>query len=306
MMRSIVRITKYAFQNFFRNFWLTIATLIVILIFLTLVNVVVCITYLKSATLEAFSERIDISLDFKQSITELDVLTVKDGLKKNESIESIEIITPDDNLLSFQSRYPKLAEKIIPVLSANPLGYSLIVRAREIDDYASILDSIESDSSITDLLYATPQLLDTRAITQTLATVIEKINQIASGFAVIFFFIAIVIIFNSIRVSIYTHREEIGIMRLVGATNTFIRLPFMLEAALYSIVALTLMTFLTVVSLPFVDSFLNTKIFAGFTTIDISGFYAMHYFEVFGVQLLGMIVLTAASTSYALRRYLKV
>ena len=306
MMRSIVRITKYAFQNFFRNFWLTIATLIVILIFLTLVNVVVCITYLKSATLEAFSERIDISLDFKQSITELDVLTVKDGLKKNESIESIEIITPDDNLLSFQSRYPKLAEKIIPVLSANPLGYSLIVRAREIDDYASILDSIESDSSITDLLYATPQLLDTRAITQTLATVIEKINQIASGFAVIFFFIAIVIIFNSIRVSIYTHREEIGIMRLVGATNTFIRLPFMLEAALYSIVALTLMTFQTVVSLPFVDSFLNTKIFAGFTTIDISGFYAMHYFEVFGVQLLGMLVLTAASTSYALRRYLKV
>ena len=265
MMRTIARVTKYAFQNFFRNFWLTIATLIVILIFLTLVNIVVSISYMKSAALEALSERIDISLDFKQSITESDVLSVKDKLEKNENVESAAVITPDQNLLSFQSRYPILSEKITPVLTSNPLGYSLIIRAREIDQYASILDSIEADTAVTDLLYTAPQLLDTRAITQTLATVIEKTNQIASGFAVLFFFIAIVIIFNSIRVSIYTHREEISIMRLVGATNVFIRLPFMLEAALYSIVALTLMTLLTVVSLPFIDAFLNTKIFSGFT-----------------------------------------
>jgi len=306
MIRTIVRVTKYAFQNFFRNFWLTVATLIVILIFLTLVNVVISINYMKSVALEAFSERIDISLDFKQTITEYEILALQDALKKNEAVKSIEMITPDENLFSFQSRYPELSEKILPVLDTNPLGYSLIIRAREIEDYAGILDSIESDSSITDLLYAAPQLLDTRAITVTLAAVIEKINQVASGFAVIFFFIAIVIIFNSIRVSIYTQREEINIMRLVGATNTFVRLPFMIEAALYSIVALALMTILAVIALPLVDAFMNEKIFAGFTTLDVSNFYSTHYIEIFGTQFLGLIFLTAASTIYALRRYLRV
>lgn len=303
MMQSIVRVFTYAIQNFFRNFWLTVATLIVMVILLFLINITVSIDQIKTALLTEVDQRIDISLFFKQNVGQAEVLVIKEELEKNENVAKIVVTNPDEGLAIVQQRYPKIAEKILPALNANPLGYTLRIKAATIENYAVLLADIEKNESVAEKLDSA-NFLDSRVFAAQAASLSEKINIATLVLAIIFVLIASVIIFNTIRVSVYTHRDEISIMKLVGATNWFVRTPFLIESILYSLLSMGIMIGLLFFLLNLIQPYL-TRFFADFISVNLIEYYRMNFWILFGSETLLIVALSSISTSFALRRYLK-
>ena len=122
--------------------------------------------------------------------------------------------------------------------------------------------------------------------------------------SILFILIAILIVFNTVRIAIFTHQNEISIMKLVGASNWFIRAPFIFESIFSGIIGclLALAVFYPLLSLvqPQLASFFNGANF------DLVGYFNNHLVWIVGSQLVGIIILNFISSSAAIGRYLKV
>ncbi len=112
------------------------------------------------------------------------------------------------------------------------------------------------------------------------------------------------IVVNSIRIAVYTHREEVGVMRLVGAGNAFIRGPFLVKGIMLSVVALVVTMILVYPALNFTQPYVN-NLFDG-EGLNLIGYYNANFFKIFGGQFIAVAALTVVSTTLAIRRYLKV
>ena len=120
----------------------------------------------------------------------------------------------------------------------------------------------------------------------------------------VFILIASLIVFNTIRVAIYTHRQEIGVMKLVGATNWFIRSPFLLEAVVYGIIACVAGIAIVYPMLNFVQPYVNNFFLT--TQFSLTGYFTDNFWAIFGLELLMIILINIISSSVAIRKYLKV
>ena len=132
----------------------------------------------------------------------------------------------------------------------------------------------------------------------------DNINWIGLLASSIFIFIAVLIVFNTIRVAIYTHQKEIAIMKLVGAANWFIRSPFLVESIFYGtiawLIAVGLIYPLLNLLQPFLTNFFLTDSF------NIISYFKDNFWSLFGLELLLVVFLNIVSSSVAIRRYLKV
>ncbi len=304
MIQSAIRVIKFALQNFFRNFWLSLATLTIIVITLILVNVIISINQIKISALNAIEQQIDISLDFKQNVQEAEVLKIRDDLSSDSRISSIQVVTPDQNLDHFKKRYPEIGDKVIPILDKNPLGYSLVIKSNNLNDYEPLLTQLDSRTDLKDK-FTNTYFNDYRLFTSRASAISDRINNSAIALASIFFIIALIIVFNTIRVSIYTHRDEVGIMRLVGATNWFIRTPFIIESVMYSLMAIVILIAIVFGALHLLQPVLD-RFFSEFASVNLIGYYQKNFLMVFGSQFLIIAFINGVSTAIALRRYLKI
>jgi len=304
MMLIFLRSVRYALQDFVRNFWLSLATLLVMIIVLFLVNTLIGLDYAKTALLSELNQRIDIALFFKPNVQESDVKRIQTDLEQNQAVASVVSISPDEGMTTLKERYPDIAEKILPALNENPLGYTLRIQARNLEDYPTILNTIENNSEYMSLLDAAHQV-DARALTESAASAADKINRIALALASLFLVLSIIIMFNAIRVSIYSHRDEIAVMKLVGATNMYIRLPYVLESVLYVFCSLVLNTFLTFFAIKFSQPLLD-RMFVGIANIQLLEYFTAQAQPILIAEFIAMALLSIISTSLALRKHLKV
>ena len=129
----------------------------------------------------------------------------------------------------------------------------------------------------------------------------EKIVLI---FILFFILISALIVFNTIRVAIYTHREEIGIEKLVGATNWFVSLPFIMESIIYGLVGCAVNIAITYPLLNIVQPYLNN--FFGQGKLDVIGYFNHHFIAIFGLEFVIITVLATVASFIATRKYLKV
>lgn len=131
-----------------------------------------------------------------------------------------------------------------------------------------------------------------------------RTRQIMLLVSFIFVAITVLVVFNAVRIAIYTHRKEIGVMKLVGASNWFIRAPFLVEAVLYSFlgVVIVIAIFYPFIHLlqPYLGSFLNTA------SVDLVGYFNSHFVAIFGVEFLGASLINVIASSLAVGKYVKV
>ena len=132
----------------------------------------------------------------------------------------------------------------------------------------------------------------------------DNLKKIGFSLSAVFILIASLIVFNTIRVAIYTHRQEIAVMKLVGATNWFVQGPFLLEAIFYGVIACVLAIIIVYPLIGFVQPHLNNF----FLTEEFSliNYFNDNFWLTFGLELLAVILLNIISSSIAIRRYLKV
>ncbi len=300
---SFFRIIRMGFTNFRRNLWLASASTLIMTITLIILSVLSLLFVITNSSVKTIQERVDISAYFKNGLAESQILTLREQLKQDSRIEEVRYVSAEEALSQFKETHKNDALLIESVgeLNENPLPATLQIKAKNLEDYPAIADTLNSDkyqSAIEKVNFE-----DNRVLIERLNNLLKFIITIGIILIAVFSSIAVLVIFNTITLTIYNRREEVEIMRLVGATNWYIRGPFMIEAILYSVIA-TVVTSILIFPiyntlLPKVSQYLTAS---GYTFNGDLGVF----FGLILVQLFIAFTLSAISSLLAMRKYLRV
>jgi len=301
MMEAFKRIVKWGLKNFWRNGWLSTATISIMILTLLVITVLLMVNVVANAVLENLENKIDISVYFKLQTPEEDVLAAKTQLEKLAEVESIDYTSQNQALLNFREKHkdnPVLLQSL-DELETNPLEASLNIKAKETSQYASInqfLESVHYKDIIDKVNY-----MQNKGVIEKLSKIITDIKTIGLMVSLLLAVIVFLVTFNAIRLAIYSSREEINVMRLVGASNWFIRGPFIIEGLMYGIIS----TIITLILLYPTFYFASSKI-SGFLPIgDLFSYFKANLLYLFFLLLGVGLVLGTFSSFIAVRKYLK-
>ena len=302
MLTTLFRIIKYGFLGFWRNGWLSTATLSIIVLALLVFEGLIISNVLTKTALTSLQEKIDISVYFKSNTSEDDILKIKKSLESLAEVKGVEYISRDRALEIFKERHkddPTITQSL-EELKENPLLASLNIKAHNPKEYVTIADHLEK---------ADFKVWFEKVTYAQNAIVIERLGRIIDtaekgGLILIIFLalIAVLITFNTIRLAIYSSREEIGIMRLVGASNSFIRGPYVVEGIIYGLVAGILSVIIALPIIYFVSPYV--KIFI--PEMNLWLYFTSNLIGILGYQLLFGVGLGVISSVIAIRKYLRI
>lgn len=304
LLVTAYRVCKFAGQGFWRNFWLSLATISIIALASLTVNALIALNVVADSAMATLEKKIDVSIYFDADVPAAKVEEVRDYLGKLSQVTGTKVVTADEALRAFRRRHAPDAAilETLEELGDNPLGATLVVTARQPKDYPVIIQ-ILNRSPYRDLV-SDENYKDHQRTIDEIRLIADRINQSGIALSALFILIATLIVFNTIRVAIYTHRDEIAIMKLVGASNAFITAPFVVEGVLYALCATALAIAVTFPLLNAVQPYLQ-NFFTG-VPLDLAGYFRQHLMTIFGLQLCGMAALNIVGSTFAVRRYLKV
>lgn len=304
LLTSFARIFIFASQSFWRNIWLSIVTITIIVLTFVSINFLIVINVISNAATRIIENKVDVSLYFKPDITEPQVLEVQTYLSSLTQVKEINYVSQTEALEKFRQKHltdPVIIESL-EELSNNPIGATLQVKAKNINDYPAIIEVL--DNSKYNQLILDKNFDDHKVYIGKIKSLSDNLKKIGFSLSAVFILIASLIVFNTIRVAIYTHRQEIAVMKLVGATNWFVQGPFLLEAIFYGVIACVLAIIIVYPAISFIQPHLNSF----FLTEEFSlvNYFNDNFWLIFGLELLAVILLNIVSSSIAIRRYLKV
>ena len=301
---STARVIKFTIQNILRNFWLSFITLTIFVLTLVTVNAVLFVNVVAQEVLESVEERIEVTIYFEPEASEDLVKSAQGYLRGFNQVRNVTFVSAEDELESFRERHSNdpVVLASLDEIGENPFGNALIVSTHSTDDFAFILEAIETPEYSSYI--KEKDFTDYEAIIERIDALSLRVRMAGFALAGLFAFIAVLIIFNTIRVAIYVHRDEIGIMKLVGANDWFVRAPFLLEAILYSLKAAEIMALLMWFFLQVSGSWLTE--YFGESHEDVAGYFIENGIELFLMQFAALALLSLLTTAYAMRRYLRV
>lgn len=303
---KIKRVTKAGVVNFLRNGWVSLATVLVTIVALFTIGSLIFAKAILTTALDQLQDKVDVSVYFKTSAGEADILSVKDKLEKLGEVKAVEYISREQALSNFMERHKDntLIVQSLSEIGENPLGAVLNVKAQETSQYESIANflgnssELVGDNSIIDKI----NYHQNKIVIDKLTKIFDSTRNLGASISLILIIISILVTFNTIRLAIYTAREEIGVMRLVGASERFVSGPFVIEGVLTGIIASAIAM---VIFYPF--TLWLGPVTEGFLSgINIYNYYLSNFFEIFLILLLVGVGLGVISGLIAVRRYLKV
>ncbi|MCF6276572.1 MAG: permease-like cell division protein FtsX [Candidatus Magasanikbacteria bacterium] len=302
MFIRFFRVVKFAFQDILRNFSLSFMTVLILVLMLLSINTLIIIRVLTFEATNTIKNQIDVSVYFDYTSTEEDVSEVLSYLESFPEVVEITLMTRDEVLVDFKEQHKDSPDILASLeeLSENPLGPTLVVKARETSDYDKIITAL-SVPEYEDIIEA-KTFADTEQAIERIDTVTSNLEKFIFAFSGLFAVIAFVIIFNTIRVSVYTQRMEITIKKLVGATNWFVRGPYLVEAVLFSFLSTIFALAFVFMTIDVIDPYIKSV----FQRSDIlTNYFNSNIIMLFVLQFVGVLLLTAFSSFLAMRRSLK-
>ncbi len=304
MFVFFARSIKFAFQGFIRNFWLSLVTIIILVLMLFSVTMVAGINFVAEKAIDSVKDKVDVSVYFKPDVNEEDIVNIQYRLESLSEVKDVVYISEEEALNNFKENHKndQVIIDSLDELDENPLSATLIVKANTIDDYPDILAILDNPDY--ELLIRDRNFEDNEQVINTLSAISNDIEKVGIIVSSVFVIIAILIVFNTIRINIYTHREEIGIMKLVGATNWFVRAPFLFESLIYAVLGVIITIALLFPLLGVISPQIN-NFFDGYE-LDIISYFNENVIKIAGMQLAFVVFLSIISSSIAIGRYLKV
>lgn len=303
MLLSLARIIKFGFQDVWRNFWLSLATIMILILTLFSVNLLLSLRIIGQAAVDNLKNRVDISIYLKQGVSEDKILNLRARLANINNVQEVVYTSQADALESFRQRYQANPEilQALQQLDQNPLTSSLVIKPKDPSLYENLIEEL---NQIQDPLIASCNFQDNKKLLDKINYITDKINDIAIIISSIFLMIMLLVIFNSVRLAIYSHRQEIIIMKLVGASNFFIKAPFLFSSLIYTItgVILTAVIFYPFLNIlqPYLDTF-----FFGYN-IDLLSYFNSRWLEIAGLQFLGIAAVNLLASYIAVGKYSKI
>lgn len=229
------RTFKEGMVNFRRNGWLSLATISILTLSLFIISVAFLISLGTSLMIEHIEDRINITVSFNPDVNEERILSMKQSLERFREIESVIYISRDQALTQFLSQSGNDPEirQAIEEIGENPLLAALVIRARQQTDYEKIVKVLQQSEYQNDISRINYER--NKKIFERLTMISTAAKRFGLSVGVAFALIAVLITFNTIRITIYSHRQEFEIMRLVGASNLYVRMPYIFEGMLYGL-----------------------------------------------------------------------
>ncbi len=301
---TLYRLVKLALQNFFRNFWLSIVTITIIVLSLFSTSILVGIGAMSDAVLSIVNEKVDIALYFKTNVPQEVTLVTQERVSQIPKVGKVELITAEEALEQFKEKHgdDELVTEALSELDSNPLGAVLLVTAEDIDSYEDVLAGI-NNLNLSEFIEDT-ESQDRRLLVNRLKNITRKLSLGVTIMSVFFFVISVLVVFNTIRLGIYAHKEEIGIMKLVGASNWFVRMPFLINGFLYALLSVIVFWAIFMATLNSFDS--SVALFFSEIGFSPKSYFAQNFFILFSQQLLVLTVVNILSAWVAIQRHLRV
>ncbi len=299
---KIKRTFKEGWDNFRRNGWLSFATVSVLAISLYIISSTMIIGVASNIVLKNVQDKINVSLYFNSDVPDDKIQEIKSKLIGYQEIKSIDFVSKEKALEQFKklgNNNPSITQALDEI-GDNPLLSALVIKAKSAEQYDIIVKAINGSSFAGDISRIDYE--ENKAAIGRLITIIKIVEQVGLTLGIVFVFIGVLITFNAIRLTMYAHKQEFEIMRLVGASNIYIRMPFIFEGIFYGLFsAFTVMLALLVTS-KFLAPITQGSISGG----DIMDFYLGHFFLILLGLLISGVALGTISAAIAIRRYLKI
>ncbi len=304
---STKRIIRNGVVGFLRNGFISLATMLIMSIMLFTIGALVFTSAALDAVLAQLEEKVDINVYFATDAPEDDILNLKKSIEAQPEVAGATYVSKEESLEIFKRRHADDTStlKALEELDENPLGASLAVRAHEMGQYEQIAKFLEGKTVVSEgtrPMIERINFFKNKPVIDRLTHISESARRIGLAVAIFLVLASIAIVFNTIRLAIYTTRDEISVMKLVGASNWYARGPFVVEGALYGFVS---GVFVFAVLYP-IAAWLGSaslKFFGNFSTID---YYEGHAFFLFAILVCGGVLVGAISSFFAARRYLSV
>ncbi len=307
---TVKRIFRAGFLDFWRNGFVSLASILVMTVTLFVVGMTLFAGVILQSTLSELRNKADVNVYFTQNASEERIMQLKQSLEALPQVQSVVFVSADEALAAFRERHQndQLTLQALQELGVNPLGAVLNVKAKDISQYDSIAQFLEQQQALASGGQAS--IIDKvnyfdeqhRQALDRLQHITTSAGRLGLIIILILILVTIAISFNTLRLAIYTSREEIQVMRLVGAGAFYIRAPFMVEGVLYGLIAgvITLVLFYPL------TYWLGTSTANFFGGVNVFSYYVSHFPMFFGIIVGTGVVLGAVASYLAVRRYLKI
>lgn len=310
------RITRTGFVNFWRNGFLSFAAIVVITLSLCSFGALIFAGAFGRSLIADVKDKVDINVYFTLDARESDMAALQKDIEKLPEVSRVELVTREEALAQFKEKWEgnALIMQGLEEIGSNPFPASLNIKANNPGQYASIATFLEnntlvgSDSSIVEKV----NYQQNKLVIDRLGRIIPAVERTGLVAGIIFIIVAVVVIWNTIRLIVYTSKDEIAVMKLVGASNIYVRGPLVVSGIMYGIVSglitLVLMAAFAYWSDVVVLKFAGVQVAVDFELAVnvLSRYFILNFSEIFIIIMSAGIVLGGVSSYVAARRYLRV
>ena len=303
---SVKRVARYGLIGFMRNGFVSLAAVLIMTITLFVLAAVIIFGAALQTTLTTLTEKVDVTVYFMTNASEEQVSEIRNSLEALPEVAAVIYTSREEAFATFRERHKndQLTIQALDELEDNPLGASLGIRAKETSQYESIAAFLETRQGAGEGAGAVIDKVNfnqNKAAIDRLTSIIQTSKRV--GYAVAFFLAlcTLLIAFNTIRLAIYTARDEIGVMNLVGAGRWYVRGPFMVAGVLYGLVS----GFLVLLLLYPITLWLGPGSERFLESFNVYSYYINSFFFLFFVVMGTGVALGALSSYLAVRRYLR-
>jgi cell division transport system permease protein len=300
------RIIKSGFVNFWRNSFVSLASVLVMTVTLFVMGSLLFTGQTLETSLERLKQKVDVNVYFVTDAPEEEIRTLQSQLQSMPEVQEVSYTSRQEALNEFREEHAndQLTLQALDELDENPLGANLSIKAEDTSQYQQIAQFLRDETGLAqgqDKIIDKINFFQNQTAINRLDQIIESSETFGLSVTVVLIVASVLITFNTIRLAIYTSREEIAVMQLVGASNAYIRGPFVVEGILYGIVSaiITLILFypMTYWLGPVTQSF--------FGSMNLFTYYISNFGQI-AVLIVGAgIALGAVSSYLAVKKYLK-
>ena len=299
MLINFKRILKAGWQNFSRDGGIAVATIFVLVLAIFLVSTIFPSKDISQFLIASLQEKADISVYFKEFVLEDDILKIKEKLSQVPEVKNVEYVSKEEAIKRLVAKHPQLIESVQETEGMLRLS-SLNVNVFEANQYQPVMNFLES-SNFKDYIDKV-DYYERRPVIERIFSLTSLFSKIGISLSIVLIITAILVTFNTIRLAISNQKEEIKIQRLVGASNWFIRGPFLVQGAISGLIAVLI----TALIFSSICWFLSPKIEFFFAGLNLFHLFIKNFWILLLIQFASGILLAVISSTIAIRKYLRV
>ncbi len=304
---KIKRVFRAGFTSFWRNGFVSLASILVMVVTLFVIGSLIFTSATLSSTLQQIQNKVDVNVYFTTGATESQILALKKTLEALPEVAHIDYISRDQALANFKDKHQtdQLTLQALDELGDNPLGAVLNIKAKDPSQYEGIATFLQGKSGLADdgtSIIDKVNYYQNKVAIDRLTHIIQAGQKVGFTLTIILVILSVLITFNTVRLAIYTAREEISVMRLVGASNKYIRGPFVVTGIFYGIISAVI----TLAIFSPLTYWLGPKTQNFFTGINVFEYYKQNFGQIFLIIVSSGVFIGAVSSFWATRKYLKI